>query len=620
MSVSPNHLVSTDNELLMQFVRYRDEEAFGQLAERHAALLMSVCRRVTQNEQDAEDAFQATLLILARRADRLMGATSLGGWLHRVAFRAAIRARTKSSCENQPRLVVEPAIDEEDALRDIHVREIQRVLHEELSKIASRYRNAIVLCDLEGKTRLEAAEQLDCTEASVKAALARGRRCLRFRLLKRGTLLSWGMITASKAIASTRVSPDLLQQTVTLGCQQVSARDLSPNVSDSVQTLVSDGVAAMTHSAIVRFITTICIVGGLIAAPLLLAGQITGAQKSDVEFLTVSQTEENAEIQPISVQTVNSNSSRLSGDTKRSEPDLTISDSDQRDRLTNELFETLRQLIDYRAQLLDGGDWDQIDSLIQAQKKLFELRWGMVGSRTERISLLEKRVHELRELEKIAETRIEDPLSGLDHQSTLLAVKAKRLEAQLTLLKERQTAGELIEADSIPMDETAVRNQKPVLMVKVERGYFPVSSSGNLLPPSEYSATDVRKCLRAQLGGHKPIGGVGSKYGYVAVTEAARIATVLGDVWEKARVECITLRGSVGKDSPTYALLPAEHGISVIWGHAPGSEVEGEAKASEKVKRLTAFARQNLEEITFLPSRTTVLDLRPLEAASLKDG
>ena len=124
-------LCPTDNELLMQFVRHRNEEAFRQLVERHAAMVMSVCRQVTRSEQDAEDAFQATWLILAHRADRLIRLTSLGGWLHRVAFHTALRAERKRTKLREGCLIEETVIEQEEVLRQIHVREIQRVLHEE---------------------------------------------------------------------------------------------------------------------------------------------------------------------------------------------------------------------------------------------------------------------------------------------------------------------------------------------------------------------------------------------------------------------------------------------------------------------------------------------------------
>ena len=151
-------------------------------------------------------------------------------------------------------------------------------------------------------------------------------------------------------------------------------------------------------------------------------------------------------------------------------------------------------------------------------------------------------------------------------------------------------------------------------------GCFPVSRDGVLLPPDHFSSTDTRKYLNAKLGNFGPIGAVGSKYGYTAVTEAAGIAALLKDVWKKTRVKCIAIQGSSVSEPQVYVLLPAANGIEVIWGHAPGSENEGEATASEKVKRLAEFARHNREETTFLPLPTTTLDLRPANGALLRDG
>ncbi len=186
----------------MQFVRQRDEMAFRQLVERHATMLMSVCRRISRNEEDAEDAFQATLLILAARAHRLTNVTSLAAWLHRVAYRTSARAARRRARRHESSLQEEPPVATHDALQQIHVRELQQIMHEELQNIPGRYRDAIVLCDLEGHTRAQAADQLDRTESAVKAALARGRRKLRFQLLKRGVAMSVVFATARNACAA----------------------------------------------------------------------------------------------------------------------------------------------------------------------------------------------------------------------------------------------------------------------------------------------------------------------------------------------------------------------------------------------------------------------------------
>ena len=118
MPGSPNDQL-TDNELLMRYVRHRDEAAMRILVERHGALVMNVCRQVVQDEHHAEDVFQATFLILARWAKRLLHVSSLAGWLHRVAFRTAVRVAQQQRRRREAALTEEPMVDRDEALANI---------------------------------------------------------------------------------------------------------------------------------------------------------------------------------------------------------------------------------------------------------------------------------------------------------------------------------------------------------------------------------------------------------------------------------------------------------------------------------------------------------------------
>jgi RNA polymerase sigma factor (sigma-70 family) len=141
---------ASDYDLLQRFSGQRDEAAFRALVCRHGPMVFDVCQGVLGNEANAEDAFQATFLILARKAVSIRKAGSLGSWLHSVAYRTALRARAQEAmrkrCEARG-----PArqISEAD---DLTWREVRAVLHEELNKLPERYRMALVLCHLEGKT------------------------------------------------------------------------------------------------------------------------------------------------------------------------------------------------------------------------------------------------------------------------------------------------------------------------------------------------------------------------------------------------------------------------------------------------------------------------------------
>lgn len=175
----------SDAALLRRFVSSRDEEAFAALVARHGPMVLSVCRSVLHKSCDAEDAFQATFLVLVRRAGSLWIDESLGGWLHRVAYRVAVRAKIDFS-RRRKREGTEVAIDE-IANRDEKPNDRSSCdLHEEIARLPDSYRRAVVLCYLEGMTQAQAARELRCGEATLRRRLAGARERLRARLLRRG--------------------------------------------------------------------------------------------------------------------------------------------------------------------------------------------------------------------------------------------------------------------------------------------------------------------------------------------------------------------------------------------------------------------------------------------------
>ena len=197
-----------DAVLLEWFVTRRDEDAFTTLVQRHGPLVLGVCRRVLANEADAADVFQATFLVLARKAGSIRKRGSLGSWLHGVAYRLARKARVaharRRAHERQVDIMPQP-----DPFSAIVWRDLRPVLDEELDHLAENYRAPLVLCYLEGKTHEEAARQLGWTNGTVCGRLARGRELLRGRLTRRGLTLSTGALTtllAREAVAAVPAS------------------------------------------------------------------------------------------------------------------------------------------------------------------------------------------------------------------------------------------------------------------------------------------------------------------------------------------------------------------------------------------------------------------------------
>jgi RNA polymerase sigma factor (sigma-70 family) len=175
----------SDTQLLSRFATRRDEVAFAEIMARHGPMVLAVCRGVLRDPVDAEDAFQATFLVLARKAGSAWVEGQLGGWLHKVAYRIAVRA----GADVTRRRVVERRVAELGVLEYSHDEiddELRPALHEELARLPAIIRLPIVLCYLEGRTHTQAAFELRCGEATLRRRLAAAREQLRLRLARRG--------------------------------------------------------------------------------------------------------------------------------------------------------------------------------------------------------------------------------------------------------------------------------------------------------------------------------------------------------------------------------------------------------------------------------------------------
>jgi RNA polymerase sigma factor (sigma-70 family) len=182
----------SDAQLLDCFLSDGDENAFAALVRRHGPMVFGVCRRLLPSWQDAEDAFQATFLVLARKAAAIQPRSQVGNWLYGVAYRTALEARTMLAKRRGKERPLQDVAQPESP--DESWRELQPIFDSELNRLPDKYRIVIVCCDLQGKTRREAACQLGWPEGTVAARLARGRNLLRARLLRRGLTLGVGSL------------------------------------------------------------------------------------------------------------------------------------------------------------------------------------------------------------------------------------------------------------------------------------------------------------------------------------------------------------------------------------------------------------------------------------------
>lgn len=206
---STNYERQSDASLLERFTEGRDERAFAEIVARHGAVVMAACRRRLSNEQDCLDAFQATFLTLVTKAKWIRQRSSVAGWLQRVAVRVSLDLRKKNS---RRRIVAEPPDVEDGNSMDI---ETTLMIEEELARLPANYRNAIVLCHLEGHTGAEAAKILSVPKNTLNSWVVRGRELLRKRLVKQGIRLSLGgLITSCVSLnGSGKVSAALVQET-----------------------------------------------------------------------------------------------------------------------------------------------------------------------------------------------------------------------------------------------------------------------------------------------------------------------------------------------------------------------------------------------------------------------
>ncbi len=246
----------TDAEVLSRFVQHQDPAAFELLFWRHGPMVWNVCRRCLGNTADAEDAFQATFVVLARKAATIGRREVLAGFLYQVALRTALNARTA----RQRRLAREQIgaqrseQSSEDPVHEAAGAELKEVMAEELSRLPRKFRLPVILCDLESRSHEVAATELNCPLGTLNSRLARGRKKLRDRLLRRGVTLS--------ALAAPAMPAHLSAATVATVLQAPTA---------SVQALADGAVQALVMTAVKNAAI------GIVLCGLLLAGVVMGA-------------------------------------------------------------------------------------------------------------------------------------------------------------------------------------------------------------------------------------------------------------------------------------------------------------------------------------------------------
>jgi RNA polymerase sigma factor (sigma-70 family) len=276
----------TDGQLLASFIDRKDEVAFEALVRRHGPMVFGVCRRVVRNHHDAEDAFQATFLVLARKAPSVRPRERVANWLHGVALRTARKAiamtAKRRGREKQVTEMPEPEAAQQDQWCDL-----QPLLDQELNGLPENYRLPILLCDLEGKAIKDAAQQLGWPQGSLAGRLARGRKLLANRLASRGVALSVVSLAAvvSQNAGSAAVPTSLVSTTVkaaaVIGAGQAAAAGLVPaKVAALMEGVLKTMFKTKLRSLMPVTMAVLAIMVG-VGVGLLDYGRATGQQKED---------------------------------------------------------------------------------------------------------------------------------------------------------------------------------------------------------------------------------------------------------------------------------------------------------------------------------------------------
>jgi RNA polymerase sigma-70 factor (ECF subfamily) len=257
----------SDGQLLGRFAARREEAAFEALVRRHGPMVWGVCRRILRNPHDAEDAFQATFLVLARKAASIAQREMVANWLYAVAYKTAMRASAMASRRRaRERQVTE--MPEPEAAREVERDDLLSLLDQELSRLPEKYRTPIVLCELEGKTHKEAASQLGWPVGTLSGRLSRARSMLAKRLARRGVSLSVGSLAVllAREPASASMPTSLVVPTVKAVCLVATGQTAAAGLVSIQVVNLSEGVMKVMLLSKFKLFVALVILGVMGAA------------------------------------------------------------------------------------------------------------------------------------------------------------------------------------------------------------------------------------------------------------------------------------------------------------------------------------------------------------------
>ncbi len=428
----------SDTELLDRFAIGRDETAFEALLHRHGPMVWNVCRRVLADEHAAEDAFQATFLVLVRKARSVSKKASIRSWLHGVALRVALRARQ----QEQLRRCRERETPTRH-LAEASCQDVQPILDEEIQRLPEKYRLPIILCYLEGQTNDEAARLLNCPRGTIAMRLARARDRLRSRLIRRGVTLSAGTLTAiltDNAMSAT-VPPLLLAQTTKAA--------LFGAASGSIITLTEGVLHAMFMSKlklITAFALVMAVIGGAGAGAYILRAQAPPVQVRPSKPLEIPGSTEIFEEDRDRDKKPQDDDKRLSEFLKRlNEEVLDKNSAGKPEERFQKLLQTRRDMAEqafqvryelYQAGANEPGTGNPVtlQFVIDAAQKLLNAELELKKKKAERLMAYEKHRKFMNE---VAKTTAAQYKVGRVSKAALASALYEQLNAQIELEREK---------------------------------------------------------------------------------------------------------------------------------------------------------------------------------------
>jgi RNA polymerase sigma factor (sigma-70 family) len=430
----------SDEELLQRFARHGDEGAFTTIVEKYGPMVLGVCRRILSNLADVEDAFQATFLVLVRKAGSLRQPGSLASWLYGVAYRTAIKARAMAAQRRFHETQV-MNIQASKPVSQAGTVDLKELLDEEVSRLPARYRLPFVFCYLAGKTNEEAARELGCAPGTIYSRLSRAREMLRSRLTRRGiTLSAAGLATAlAETTGKAAVPSTLVEATVKSAIVMAAGKGLAAGaISTSVFTLTKGVQQAM-------FINTLKITLGVIVGVGLTITAVAGAQ---VALLALSHDSSKDEKVPRKGATAsNANPDEKKQETLKKEDDQKKTEERalrkyegklNLRRLEQERVDTAKKEFEARMYQFEAGK-GTLDFLIAASKRWLKAETGAIPSGITE-AYLQAHFERMKKIQDINQQRFDEGRISIED---LALAKYYRLEAEIWL--ERCKAGAILQ-------------------------------------------------------------------------------------------------------------------------------------------------------------------------------